>query len=95
MNNFEVPEPILNSPFIEPAHHWRLEEGQPPEKLPGRREAGYFYRDPRAPQSEGEHEARGRWEPLVLVNRIREQLKAWRGQGWPGVSRTGPTSSRA
>jgi len=88
MNNFEVPEPILNSPYEEPAQHWRLEEGQPPEKRPGRREAGYFYRDPRAPQSEGEHEARGRWEPLVLVNRIREQLKAWREQGWPGVTRT-------
>lgn len=88
MNNFEVPEPILNSPYEEPAQHWRLDEGQPPELREGRREAGYFYRDPRAPLSEGEHEARGRWEPLVLVNRIREQLKAWREQGWPGVSRT-------
>ncbi len=88
MNNFEVPEPILNSPYEEPAHHWRLDEGQPPELQEGRREAGYFYRDPRAPQNEGEHEARGRWEPLVLVNRIREQLKSWREQSWPGVSRT-------
>jgi type III restriction enzyme len=88
MNNFEVSEPIQNSPYEEPTKHWLLEEGQHPELLEGRREAGYFYRDPRAPQSQGEHEARGRWEPLVLVNRIRKQLKAWREQSWPGVSRT-------
>jgi type III restriction enzyme len=88
MNNFEVPTPILNSPYEEPAVHWHLEEGQPPEKRPGRRQAGYFYRDPRAPMGEGEHEARGRWEPLVLVNLVRERLKEWREQGWPGVSRT-------
>ena len=25
-----------------PAQHWRLEEGQPPEKLSGPREAGYL-----------------------------------------------------
>jgi type III restriction enzyme len=88
MNNFEVPNPILNSSYEEPTEYWHLEEGQPPERKTGRREAGYFYRDPRAPLSEGEHEARGRWEPLVLVNLIRQRLKEWREQGWPGVSRT-------
>jgi type III restriction enzyme len=91
MNNFEVSNPILNSPYEEPAEHWHLEEGQPPEQRPGRREAGYFYRDPRAPIGEGEHEARGKWEPLRLVNSIRKELKRWRDnkpEPYPGVSRT-------
>ena len=27
MSSYEVPEPILNSPFEEPAEHWHIEEG--------------------------------------------------------------------
>lgn len=37
MNNYEVDEPILNSPYEEPAEHWHLEEGLQPEKRQGRR----------------------------------------------------------
>ena len=29
MNNFEVEEPISNSPYEEPALHWLIEEGRP------------------------------------------------------------------
>lgn len=88
MTNFEVPNPILNSPFEEPVQYWFLEKDQPPELRQGRREAGYWYRDPRAPLAEGEYEVRGRWEPLALVNLIRQRVKEWREAGWPGVSRT-------
>jgi len=31
MNNYEVPEPILNSPYEEPAAHWHIEEGKVPK----------------------------------------------------------------
>ena len=88
MADYEVPEPILNSPFEEPAWHWNIEEGEEPEKKPGRREAGYFYRDPKAPAADSEHEARGIWSPLELVNRIRAEVKKWREAGYPGVTRT-------
>jgi hypothetical protein len=37
MSDFEVPEAIICSPFGEPTHHWRLEEGTEPDKRPGRR----------------------------------------------------------
>jgi hypothetical protein len=57
--DYEVPEPIRNSPYDEPAEHWNIEEGASPEKRPGRRPAGYFYRDPKAPPSDDEHAARG------------------------------------
>jgi type III restriction enzyme len=91
MSSYEVKQPILNSPYDEPAEHWHIEEGQQPKRRPGRRPAGYFYRDPTAPPTEGEHEARGQWVELALVNRIRERLKEWRllalrGEG--GVTRT-------
>jgi type III restriction enzyme len=88
MNSYEVEQPILNSPYEEPAEHWHIEVGVPPERRPGRREAGYFYRDPKAPASQGEHEARGKWEPLTLVNLIRERVKNWRINDYPGVTRT-------
>jgi len=47
---FEVEQPILNSPFEEPAEHWRIQEGEAPKREKGRRPAGYFYRDPKAPE---------------------------------------------
>src|SRR5919109_1569953 len=58
MSSYEVEQPILNSPYDEPAEHWHIDEGKPPERRPGRRPAGYFYRDPTAPPTEGEPEAR-------------------------------------
>ncbi|OOP57504.1 MAG: type III restriction endonuclease subunit R [Candidatus Brocadia carolinensis] len=88
MNNFEVEQPIRNSPYDEPAEHWHIEEGQPPEIRADRRPAGYFYRDPKAPISSGEHEARGQWVELALVNLIRKQMKDWRTKNYPGVTGT-------
>jgi type III restriction enzyme len=88
MSTFEVGEPILNSPYEEPAEHWLLEEGNVPERAPGRRAAGYFYRDPKAPPPEDGAPARGQWVPLQLVNLIRERVARWRAQGYPGASRT-------
>ena len=35
---FEVPTPILNSPFVTRGY-WDLREGEPPQRLPGRRTA--------------------------------------------------------
>ena len=93
MTGFEVPTPILNSPYDEPAWHWVLEPGVPAAKRAGRREAGYFYRDPKAPSNggEGEANARGAWMPLALVNRIRGRVAEWRSlalRGEGGVTRT-------
>ena len=91
MSGYEVSDPILNSPYEEPALHWNLEEGQAPEQREGRRPAGYFYRDPKAPAGDSEHEARGQWVRLSLVNLIRERVKEWRPlslRGEGGVTRT-------
>jgi type III restriction enzyme len=88
MSAYEVEQPILNSPFEEPAEHWLIQEGDAPKREQGRRRAGYFYRDPKAPQPEPGQPARGDWEELQLVNLIRERLAQWRAAGYPGASRT-------
>ena len=85
--SFEVDEPILCSPYEEPAEHWVIEEGKLPERRAGRRAAGYFYRDPSVPMS-GDEFTRGDWVELELVNQIRERLAEWRGAGYPGATRT-------
>src|SRR5574341_1966077 len=88
MSSYEVPEPILNSPFEEPREHWHIVEGETPRKLPGRRPAMYFYRDPKAKPGKYAGSEIGTAIELKLVNRIRGQVKAWREQGYPGVTRT-------
>lgn len=87
MTAFEVDEPILTSPFNEPAEHWVIEEGKPPERKKGRRPAGYFYRDPGTPMT-GEDFTRGDWIELELVNLIRGRLREWRDLGYAGVTRS-------
>jgi type III restriction enzyme len=96
--SFEVPEPILNSPFGEPELHWFLKEGEEPKKLAGRRPAlVYPPRDDRR-QSVVEWSTRDgllarspTYTPayeLLLVNLIRERVAAWRREGYPGATRT-------
>ena len=41
-----VENPIINSPYEEPRHHWHIEEGQKPRIEAGRRPASYFLRVP-------------------------------------------------
>jgi type III restriction enzyme len=88
MSAFEVDQPILNSPFKEPTEHWQIEDGTAPKRLPVRRRAGYFYRDPKGPPAEADHPARGEWEELELVNLIRERLAQWAETGYSGATRT-------
>ncbi len=91
---YEVVEPILNAPFEEPALHWYLREGAPPEKRDGRRPAFVF---PPRDQTEEWSTADGtlarspdhpRAYELALVNEVRKRVKDWRAQGYPGVTRT-------
>ena len=84
MSNFEVPSPILSSPYEEPKEHWWILEGQPAERRTGRRPALYFYREPVADADQ----RGGLAIEMKLVNRIRETLKTWRESGYAGVTRT-------
>jgi type III restriction enzyme len=84
---YEVDQPILNSPYNEPAEYWLIAEGETPHRMPGRRKAMYFYRQPKeetVPGSDGHGVA----VELTLVNLIRERLAEWRESDFAGVSRT-------
>lgn len=98
MCNFEVPNPILNSPYVEPARHWYIREGEAPEQRNCRRPAlVYPPRDQRKDRhvewtlADGTLALSRDYAPgyeLTLVNRIRAQLAAWRAAGYAGVTRT-------
>jgi type III restriction enzyme len=88
MSNFEVPEPIINSPYEEPSSYWKIAEGEPPVRRPGRRPASYYFKPPGSQSNFNEPESAGTLIELKMVNRIRQRMKDWRAQGWPGVTRT-------
>ena len=80
MSEFEVPQPIICSPFEEPDKHWHLEEGTAPtEPTPGRRPANYFYREPGHETEEGA--PTGVSAELKLVNLVRDRVTGWRRDG--------------
>jgi type III restriction enzyme len=94
MSSYEVPDPIISSPFEEPREHWYIQEGEEPERRHGRRPALVFppqdQRDTwqmRGGVLQSSEEYPGGFE-LKLVTTIRKGVKAWRGQGYPGVTRT-------
>ncbi|HEY6345582.1 MAG TPA: hypothetical protein VIY49_29130 [Bryobacteraceae bacterium] len=94
MNPVEVPNPILNSPFEEPNQYWYIQEGEEPQLRAGRRSAIVFpprnqthewdISDGTLRKSEGQP---GAFE-MTLVNLVRQRVKSWRDQGYPGASRT-------
>ena len=94
MRSFEVPTPIINIPFEEPTSHWFIREGEEPVQREGRRPALiYPPREEKEPWDlrDGMLVASKDYAPafeMALVNLVRERLKFWRKQGYPGVSRT-------
>ncbi|MFO0965932.1 MAG: DEAD/DEAH box helicase family protein [Gemmataceae bacterium] len=74
---------ILNSPYKEPALHWQYKrETRAFFTAEGRRPAGYV----RATANAETFDDPGVFIPLPLVNQVRPRVKAWREQGYPGVS---------
>ena len=88
MSGYEVPQPIITSPYEEPTSHWDIREGETPVQKSQRRPAGYFYRDPSGAQGDERGRVAGIWTPLELVNRMRGRMARWRELGYPGCSRT-------
>ena len=91
-----IDNPILNSPFAEPARHFKFdEEGITNEILDGRRPSSHFVPIPRAKKKGRQLQFETEWtkdriEPNPVVDRIRQRVGAWRQGGYVGV--TGTTS---
>ena len=74
---------IVNSPYEEPAHHWRYDRTTRRFDLaPGRRPAGYVV----ASEDSRAFDDPGAFVEIPLVNAIRPRVRAWREAGWPGAT---------
>lgn len=69
---------IINSAFVEPTCHWSERADRTLVVVDGRRPAGYEIIDTR--------ENTRRTVDLPLVDDIRERVRRWRGDGWPGAT---------
>jgi type III restriction enzyme len=92
--SYEVSTPILNSPFEAPSQYWFLQEDEESQLRSGRRPSVIYPprdRDCDWDLSDGVLKPFKEFSPgleMALVNRIREEVTAWRSQGYPGVTRT-------
>jgi type III restriction enzyme len=74
---------IVNSPYEEPARHWRYDrETRTFDLVEGRRPAGYVVATPGSKSFDDP----GVFVETPLVNQIRPRVKAWREAGYPGVT---------
>lgn len=70
---------IINDAYAEPTRHLNLlrKFASEPEVLEGRRPSGYY-----RPTPDGKEV----FEELVAVNRLRDRLRTWRENGYPGTT---------
>ncbi len=88
-----IDNPILNSPFREPARHFRFDDdGITNEIAEGRRRSMYFIPIPK-PRTTGGAQLSlpGDWvaERMTdndFINRVREHVGAWRSARYPGIT---------
>jgi len=83
-----VDEPIINSPYKEPAYHWHYDKlSGAPIKNPFRRPAHYYFRSKRR-QDTGQTGLFTEEEMVEIgqVNQIRSKVKEWRESGYKGAT---------
>jgi type III restriction enzyme len=94
MSDVIIQNPVINSPFAEPARHFEFgERGITGRVLPGRRESSYFVPIPQSRRQTAQLSLEAEWtrdrlRANELVNRIREKVNLWRQGGYAGVTHT-------
>jgi type III restriction enzyme len=92
-----IENPILNSPYDEPSHHFRFDEnGITNEVVDERRPSSYFVAIPPAKRAKAKQTFETEWTSLRIeeskdINRIREQVNLWRQGGRQHIT---PTTRR-
>ena len=93
MTTIVIDDPILNSPFAEPARHWLLDEQGIPNRAigQGRRRSEFVVPVP-PPRHQTQatldlDDEYGKRKPNDAVNEIRARVAIWRKAGRPGVTR--------
>lgn len=91
-----VANPIINTPYEAPQHHWHIEEGKAPVKQVGRRPASYFLRVPegaargRRDAAQGamfREDLKGNEYLLDLANLLRQRVQDWRDRRYQGATK--------
>ena len=84
-----VENPILCSPYKEPAQHWLYDtKTGVPSKTPGRRPASYWFKTERTGGAQRDLFAEEERDDLPLVNALRDDVRRWRESGWENASET-------
>jgi type III restriction enzyme len=94
MKQVVIENPIINSPFIEPARHFRFtDEGISDEIVDARRISTYFI--PIAPPKKKGRQLTfetewlaERMKPNDFINDVRERVARWRQGGYVGITKT-------
>lgn len=85
-----VDQPVICSPYEAPDKYWMYErETGKASMVSGRRPAGYWYKTDKIARNAktGELFVEEQRDDLVLVNRLREDVKRWRESGYRGASK--------
>lgn len=82
---------IINSPYEEPKQYWFYDnKSQKFSRENGRRPAGYVIASESAPhkppRAGGSGTSMGKFVEIPLVNEIRPIIKAWKENGYSGIS---------
>lgn len=82
-----VDKPIICSPYIEPHDHWLYDRETGIANRAGfRRPAGYWYKTDKVGESQQRLFLEEERDDLVLVNRLREDVRRWREADYRGAS---------
>jgi type III restriction enzyme len=73
--------PIINDPYEEPRQHWHFADSELPVVHEGRRVSGYL-----PPGDQGQGHLLGDLIHMDLVNDIRERVRTWRDDAYPGTT---------
>ena len=91
MPDVVIENPVINSPYEEPARHFRFDEdGITNEIVQARRLSTYFIPIP-PPKKKGQTPLPGTWtservRENEFINQVRAEVSMWRKQGQPGIT---------
>jgi len=96
MKQVVIENPVINSPFEEPARHFRFsEDGITDEIVESRRISAYFIpiASPKKKSAQAQLSFDTEWtqdrvQENKFINRVRERVKMWRQGGYMGVTKT-------
>ena len=88
-----IENPVINSPFVEPTRHFRVEDGQVTGEIEPRRRPSEFFVPVAKPKKASAQLALQfgggtRQQPNEIVNEIRQSVERWRVQGYPHTTST-------